>query len=635
MKHKHQLHFKPNWFAFAPLIRFATLWLATLVLVSVTSVAWAQVSINREFQLRGTVKTLIGDELTIIDGDGREHRLRIQVIPGQSIGLTGGDINLESPATIQVKSVMQPQVLQTGMVLQLQAMIGQAGKVGEIQSATLLPLATPPSGIEAEGLPADKTEKVPAKISGEIKSINDRRIVLNVGRHKLAPRQTITIERSAIQELTYTASTLSILRPGDVIQRLDAAQVSTGDHVVRRMLAETVGVRDSLNLSVDERLTLKYRDKSDEPVDSPREVRSQHFLVRTDISDRSISMLLEKLETMYDLLVVYFGSAPRQPIECYVVQDINKWNSRAWEPLVIQKVTTGAGVTIRARQGGNLKAVVFSSARHDVVQHEAVHSFCHLTFGDTGPLWYAEGIAEMGQYWNADSNSVTATAAVIGYLRSRETQLINTIVNAKEIEGEGWKAYAWRWSLCHFLATNPNYAKDFGRLGINLMRERSGASFRNQWRRQANQLSFEYNQFMEHLELGLRGDLMYWDWKIKPRTASTARTIKSTIQAARGWQPTGAKLQVGQTYEVAAEGQWGFSSLASALSADGAADGTGKLMGVILDENFQLSEEFELGQQTSFDASKDGHLFVRGQERMSQIGDNQGELEVSIRRKKD
>ena len=315
-----------------------------------------------------------------------------------------------------------------------------------------------------------------------------------------------------------------------------------------------------------------------------------------------------------------------------MVDDFSKWDMSDWDQRVIGKLKRGEATTVYRRVGSNQQAVVFSVNKHDVVQHEAVHGFCFLTFQGTGPLWYAEGMAEMGQYWKPDDESVSANPAVIGYLRSRSAHPLKSIINAKQIEGESWKAYAWRWALCHFLATNPNYAEKFRRLGVGLMKETPRASFENTWRQQANELTFEYEQFLQHLESGLRADLIAWEWDYENKVTGT-RAVQRKISAARGWQSTGAILKEGEIYETRAKGKWKLSAEHPGINANGAADGQGRLIGVIM-KDYELSEEFELGTDPDFTASSDGVLYVRCRERMSQIADNQGEMEFAIRKKK-
>src|SRR5204863_1301611 len=136
-------------------------------------------------------------------------------------------------------------------------------------------------------------------------------------------------------------------------------------------------------------------------------------------------------------------------IECYVVKDLRKWPAGAIDPVGLESIEDGAGVTVTRTmsQGGAFlaKATVYAIADRGTPQHEAVHAYCGQAFGRTGPLWYSEGMAEMGQYWRANDASVNAHPLVIRYLRSSRPKSLNEIVNSREYTGDSWQNYAWRW----------------------------------------------------------------------------------------------------------------------------------------------------------------------------------------------
>jgi len=576
--------------------------------------AQENLSVVREIQLQGTFQLLVGDEITITDVDGKLHRLRIQADADKPIGLSGGDVALALPAEIQMRTTVDRSVLREGMTVSLLCQLGANGKTGKVTSASLLPIgddvgAEAGSNVSVSQMPMSD-ELVDAEVLGVISSINDKQMTIDVPRHELVPKQRLVFSLDQIDELQLEWGSLKMLQPGDVISKLDAAEVSTGDFVVRRLTAELVGQRSDLCLTIHQQLQLKHWRLSNDPTE-PRDLRSQHFLLTTDASERQARVLLDKLEAMFDLIAKYFGKQPSDPVQLYVVNDLAKWNTSTLDARAVKKIRLGEGTTLYARVGRNQQALVFSADNHDVVQHEAVHGFCYLAFQGTGPLWYAEGMAEMGQYWQNDDSAVSANPAVIGYLRSRAAQPLNTIINATVIEGETWKAYAWRWALCHFLATNPNYATEFQRLGKALMRKSRGASFENTWRRQASQLTFEYQHFLKHLEAGLRADLIAWQWDTRFAQANTGRAIQKKIGAARGWQATGAIVKKGEAYETRAKGKWQLSPSGPEIDANGDGNGQGRLVAVIMDQQFELSEEFPLGTKPDFVAIAEGQLYVR------------------------
>ena len=164
---------------------------------------------------------------------------------------------------------------------------------------------------------------------------------------------------------------------------------------------------------------------------------------------------------MIVLVSNYFGRAPSGILECYVVRDLQQWPPGLIPPEGVAKISEPAGVTLSVRAGNMAKSIVYSCDKVGVVQHEAVHAYCQQTFGDTGPTWYAEGVAEMGHYWNKDQLAVEIDPVVINYLKNSPPKKMLDIVAAGQITGDSWQAYAWRWALCHLLCNNPNYAGRF------------------------------------------------------------------------------------------------------------------------------------------------------------------------------
>ena len=65
---------------------------------------------------------------------------------------------------------------------------------------------------------------------------------------------------------------------------------------------------------------------SNEPASvAPRNVQSRHFLLHTDLNDSDAKDLLERLETMLELISAYWARPNQKMIECYVVKDLKNW----------------------------------------------------------------------------------------------------------------------------------------------------------------------------------------------------------------------------------------------------------------------------------------------------------------------
>jgi hypothetical protein len=65
--------------------------------------------------------------------------------------------------------------------------------------------------------------------------------------------------------------------------------------------------------------------------------------------------------------------------------------------------------------------------------------------------------------------------------------------------------------------------------------------------------------------------------------------------------------------------------------ANGTADGTGYLEAIVL-SNGRLGEPFKVGKLSPLTATADGILFVRCHDSWAALSDNEGELQVYVRR---
>lgn len=366
---------------------------------------------------------------------------------------------------------------------------------------------------------------------------------------------------------------------------------------------------------------------------------SKNFLVYTDLPAEQANDLLKRLETMLSLISKYWGRPPSGIVEMYVVKDLKKWPMGVLSPGGLYSIETGAGVTESTTVSSGItflaKATVYAVADRETPQHEAVHAYCAQAFGRTGPVWYSEGMAEMGKYWRVDDSSVNADPIVIEYLQQAEVKSLNEIVNGEEWTGDSWQNYAWRWALCHLLANNPNYAQRFRPLGLGLLTNQD-VSFEQTYGDMAKEISFEYRQFIKHLEKGFRVDLCGFDWKAKFKAVKTNTVTTAKIDAPRGWQASRLTVSKGEEYEYSVSGSWTLAKNGTPLTADGDDKGEGKLVGVLLkDENgdYALGDEFELGTFGTFTAPEDGDLHLRCRDKWVSLADNKGSVQVKLKMK--
>ncbi len=377
------------------------------------------------------------------------------------------------------------------------------------------------------------------------------------------------------------------------------------------------------------------------PDDGPvvADFRSRHFLVHTDLRPKEAGVLLERLETMLGLISGYWGRPSSGIIECYVVKDLENWADdlvAGFHPRGLAKIREGAGIclgeTLSSGDRFVAKGLVYAVAQRGIPQHEAVHAYCIQTFGRCGPQWYAEGMAEIGQYWAEGKKGIATPPQVVQYLKKSPRRTLAELIVTEETRGGSWQDYAWWWSLCYLLESNPNYTSGFRALGMGLLTGKE-VSFHQVFTPIAVQLDFEHGFFIEHFDRGYRVDLCAWDWKKKFKPLrTTLRTMTTKVQAAKGWQPTGLTVDSGAKYTYTATGKWRVGKDRPTVNADGDTEGQGRLTGILM-RDFKLSRPFELGSQGTLLLGANGNLYVRCRDAWNQLADNSGRVTLKVKAK--
>lgn len=609
----------------------------TVLLLLADDLAAQQIALERIESITGTVESVSAGEIVVVDSQGTRHELQIAEHGEEAVPLKKAGLLLRLPAEVRVFGEYDTRALERGSLVRFAARINRAGQSdGTVREITLLEdNAASPSVVErpkepsgAPPLGRTAREHVDVMVTGAVFRVSGDRLVVTVGTNGVTPRYRLAFDIAKDAVVQMESGDYRRAESGDRVERLRVAVLDSGDRVVRQIVVEKQARRSEAT-DAEAALVAKYRHLSDEPAPI-RDERSRHFVVHTDISPRSAAILLDKLETMISLVSGYYGQPPRQIIECYVVRDLAGWPPGAFDAAAAESIRTGGGVTQSRPLGRQVRSVVYACDDHGTVQHEAVHAYCSQTFGDTGPVWYSEGMAEMGKYWKSDQLAVSIPAVAVHYLRTAPPKSMGEIVAVGQITGDSWQAYQWRWALCYLLANNPNYAQHFKGLGIGLMTGARGASFESVYGGVALQIAFEYEQFLKHLDNGYRVDLAAWQWDHKWAPLQPGRRLAAKVEAAGGWQATGATVEDGQTYEFAAQGQWRIRPAAMPCSADGDRDGTGRMVGVVL-RDYLLSEPFDLGVRGSFMAPESGDLYVRCRDAWNSLAENEGQITLHLR----
>jgi hypothetical protein len=609
-------------------------WSGVLVVLACGgSPARGQVSIVERLTLTGTVEAVAGHRVTVRDEAGTRHEVRVQQPDEQAVPLADGRL-LAFPAEVAIGGVIDPPTLEPGRVVRFRIRLTAKGTAeGTATEIAAVDADTTTVGVAWPHGPPEGKAAADCVVTAGVLRAGKTRLAVELPAGTPFPKRTVvTGTLAADTRATLESRDLGRLEPGAVVSRLEAVRLDTGDLVARRLVADNRSPRATAR--GDDALENRHRSLSDTPPAEPRLVRSPHFAFLTDVSDREWAVIRDKLERMVGVLERFFGRKAGGTVEGFIVRDLAAWpKGLLEEPLGVEKIRRREGVCFNTSLGPARRAVLYSCADHGVIQHECVHGFCHLTFGSTGPTWLSEGVAELGNSWRDGDDAVAIDPLVMGYLQNapRKRTLGEIAVPGQEPAGS-WQDYAWRWALCYLLANNPNYSDRFRPLAVALMEQRPGASFEATYGPVAREVSFEYDRLLETVGNGYRADLTAWPWKSAFRTLAPGGSQKTRIKAAAGWQATGVTLERGGTYEVVAEGAWRTAPAAVPLSADGDATGHGRLVATIFND-FALAPEFPVAPAREFTATAAGRLFLRCADDWTQLGDNDGQLDVTIRRR--
>jgi len=579
-------------------------------------------------QIAGTIVSIRPGEITIKPKKGDAETYKIQDRDDRAISIGGTPFRI--PAEIKVAGTIPVKLAERGMIVNFQDKTNVYGKhEGKLLSVKVLSEESTPS-LKVDFLERPEgREQGKVEVVGRVVNVLGSKLQLQVPKAKWAKKERIMFNVDNDCVLEISDDHLKRVMPNDIARRVNVLEFDNGEFAINMIEVFLAAERDQITTSYHEKLEQQFSLLSDEPA-SPREIRSEHFVLYTDISDRSGQILLAKLETMYGLVSGYYSARPNSVIECYVVEDLRKWPRARLDPRGAAKIAEQAGITLTLSNGQMTKATVYSCDTHSVVQHEAVHAFCALTFGDLGPVWYAEGMAEMGQYWKPGEVAVNIDSVVIDFLTGSDPKKMADIVAAGQITGDSWQAYAWRWALCHLLASNPNYARRFKKLGLNMMTGKPD-SFESAFGRVAPKISYEYDLFVQNFGNGYRADLCAWDWNTKCSNLSSDGRVKHSVKAQRGWQATKLLVREGVSYDFITKGKWKIDSN-DEVSADGNSDGVGRLIGMIFYGDNQQTPPFELGEKGTFVGDQEGQLYVRCRDAWTELSDNDGKVELHIRR---
>ncbi len=398
-----------------------------------------------------------------------------------------------------------------------------------------------------------------------------------------------------------------------------------------------------------------------------RSYRTGHLQLRTDLPVADADALFARLKRTLKFATRYWGRDPRGRIRCFVVDDLDNWTDAQLPHRLARVIIHGVGgatIPQSFHEGGRTRTelTVYAASRPGVAEHELIHAYCAQTFGSGGPEWYKEGMAEVASCGSTRSTGMRCSPAQSAALRKARRTSVGEVLSVgstgarlsdaltammadpvhagRHVALTAWTQldtdnvaqardeYLRSWALCYMLLHNPNYSKRFRSIGPLMVTKRHQA-FEDLFRPVEAKIAFEYRFLLEHFVDGFRADLSFWDWDGQSQLLGLGKSHSTRVAAARGFQASGVDVGKGHRYRCRAEGRWSTCPGQPPIDANGRADHSGRLVGVIM-HDYQLSAPFQLGTNMTFRAPMQGRLFLRCNDAWNALGDNRGTIRVRL-----
>jgi len=206
--------------------------------------------------------------------------------------------------------------------------------------------------------------------------------------------------------------------------------------------------------------------------------------------------------------------------------------------------------------------------RRHLLLHEGTHAFMYDLLGSCGPPWYMEGMAELLATHTLTDGMLTLRrfpqereeVPMLGriklvqeaYGRGEALTLANvlTLSNTAHLKNE---AYAWSWAIAALLDGHPNYQDRFRSLYRHVNDANFNASFTEIFAEDLRDINYQWQLFVATLRHDHDIERTAVDFSPGEPLVGTASV---EVQAARGWQNAGVRLEAGRTYRIAAEGRY-------------------------------------------------------------------------------
>ncbi|MDR2115988.1 MAG: hypothetical protein LBP87_06375 [Planctomycetaceae bacterium] len=410
-----------------------------------------------------------------------------------------------------------------------------------------------------------------------------------------------------------------------------------------------------------------------------RRLESKYLTLYTDLNtSKQVDELPKLFDQLVPLLCNYFELNRQNyetfKVEGFLINDFEKFKSGG---AVQQVPNLRNGYALRCRIW--VRNPESEYYRRHLLLHEGVHAFMGYAFGFWGPPWYREGTAELLGTHRLENESLT-----LGYFPKSRNELlrwgridivrddmtkhhIRTINEIFKLESEDYDentAYGWSWAFAVFCENHPRYKMAFRQTAwkLNGTPDEVAQHFlellikkvqneQPELNKQEiiNRLNNDWIDFVTNLDYDYDFERTRIDYNKNAQPISNSET-QFQIQADKGWQSSGIRLERGKNYCFTASGRFQLAEKPKIWYSEpngvtlryyrGAPIGT--LLATLIpdqEERFLATEGTlgigfstpqKIGLGKVWTAEVSGELFLRINDFPSELSDNNGNVTVKI-----
>ncbi len=394
---------------------------------------------------------------------------------------------------------------------------------------------------------------------------------------------------------------------------------------------------------------------------------SKRLKLYTDIETTRAKDLPELIDRLYIEWEAYLGPLPPDRAETefqisgYLMRDMALFREFGLMP---QEILIEHGR--HRRNEFWMRDQSFDYYLRHLLIHEATHCFMTYMPDVNVPVWYLEGMAE---YFGAHQingakrpsfrvmpnrpNEFAGFGRIITIqedIAANKRQSIEAIFAFRPVDFLTTHHYGWSWALCAFLDGNPRYHERFQKLSRSTQGTQFQRMFVELFGSDLRELNTEWVLFASNLQYGYDLERSAINFEAGAPLSDDQPETSRQIDAGRGWQSSGVRLEQGSSYEISATGRFSLGEQPKPWISEPQgitfryfnATPLGMLVGCLrTDEGF--AGEFEesmlrvvtLGAIREFNPPVSGTLYLRLNDAWNSLDDNRGHATVTIRKHSD